>query len=280
MRVKNALWETTKRLELAGVPSPDSDASWLLEVVMNASCSGLFLMSEQVLTDLQLEQLEGFVVRREAREPLQWIIGFTEFYGLKIEARVGVLIPRFETERLVELVLEQLPNEHAKVVDIGTGTGAIALALKAERPKLEILATDINQSALGLTRKNAMNLKLELETIQTSILDGIDRMFDAIVANPPYLPSGDDGTLDVEVQLEPKEALFGGNDGLSLARVIVIAAKQKLKDGGLLALELDPRNAHVLASELEPEFWQDLRLEADLVGRERFVLARRKLRHE
>jgi release factor glutamine methyltransferase len=280
MKVKNALWETTKRLESAGVPSPDSDASWLLEVVMNASYSELFLMSEDILTTAQLERLEEFVLRREAREPVQWIIGYTEFYGLKLETSVGVLIPRPETERLVELVLEQLPKTHLKVVDIGTGTGAIALALKAENPNLEIWATDINQSALELTQKNAKNLNLELETIQTSVLDGLDWMFDAIVSNPPYLPSGDDGTLDVEVQLEPKEALFSGADGLSLARDIVNAASQKLKSGGLLALELDPRNAHVLASDLEPAIWQDIRLESDLVGRERFVLARRKLRHD
>jgi release factor glutamine methyltransferase len=280
MKVKNALWETTKRLESAGVPSPDSDASWLLEVVMNASYSELFLMSEDILTTAQLERLEEFVLRREAREPVQWIIGYTEFYGLKLETSVGVLIPRPETERLVELVLEQLPKTHLKVVDIGTGTGAIALALKAENPNLEIWATDINQSALELTQKNAKNLNLELEAVQTSILDGLDWMFDAIVSNPPYLPSGDDGTLDVEVQLEPKEALFSGADGLSLARDIVNAASQKLKSGGLLALELDPRNAHVLASDLEPAIWQDIRLESDLVGRERFVLARRKLRHD
>ncbi len=247
---------------------------------MNASISDLFSMSEQALTQAQLEQLEAFVVRREAREPLQWIIGFTEFYGLKIETSVGVLIPRPETERLVELVLERLADKTAKVVDIGTGTGVIALALKAERPNLEMLATDINQTALELTCKNARNLNLEIETIQTSILDGIDRMFDAIVSNPPYLPTSDDGMLDVEVQLEPKEALFSGKDGLSLAREIVIAAREKLKFGGLLAFELDPRNAHVLATELTPDFWQDVRLEADLVGRERFVLARRKLRHD
>jgi release factor glutamine methyltransferase len=280
MKVKNALWETTKRLESAGVPSPDSDASWLLEVVMNASYSDLLLMSEQELNPVQLERLEAFVVRREAREPLQWIIGFTEFYGLKLETSVGVLIPRPETERLVELVLERLPNTPAKIVDIGTGTGAIALALKAERPNLEILATDINQIALELTRKNARNLKLEIETVQTSILDGVNQMFDAIVSNPPYLPTSDDGTLDIEVQLEPKEALFSGFDGLNLAREIVNAASQKLKFGGLLALELDPRNAPVLANELELSIWQDITLEADLVGRERFVLARRKLRHE
>jgi release factor glutamine methyltransferase len=280
MKVKNILYNTTKRLGLVGVPNPESDASWLLEAVLNMSYGELLLMSETKLTHAQLEQLEGFVVRREAREPVQWIIGYTEFYGLKIETQVGVLIPRPETERLVELVLEKLPNTPAKIVDLGTGTGAIALALKAERPNFELLATDINPIALELTRKNAGNLKLEIETIQTSILDGIDRMFDAVVSNPPYLPSSDDGTLDVEVQLEPKEALFGGADGLNLARQIVIAAQEKLESSGLLALELDPRNAHVLAADLEPSIWQDVRIAADLVGRERFVLARRKLRHD
>ncbi len=280
MKLKNALLNIKKRLASAGVPDSDSDASWLLEVVTGLGYSGLKLNANQELTNAQLEQLEGFVVRREAREPLQWIIGFTEFYGLKIETRVGVLIPRPETERLVELVLQNLPDTPAKIVDIGTGTGAIALALKAERPNLELMATDINQTALELTRKNAANLKLELETVQTSILNAIDRVFDAIVSNPPYLPASDNGRLDVEVQLEPEEALFSGTDGLSLAREIVIAASQKLISGGLLALELDPRNAATLASELEPSIWQDVMLKADLVGRERFVLARRKLRHE
>ena len=280
MRLKNALLNITKRLASAGVPNPDSDASWLLEVVTGLGYSGLKLNANQELTDTQLERLEGFVVRRETREPLQWIIGFTEFYGLKLEVEVGILIPRFETEKLVELVLEQLPNTPLQVVDIGTGTGAIALALKAERPKLEIVATDINQAALELTRKNAANLKLELETVQTSILDGVDRMFDAVVSNPPYLPASDNGRLDIEVQLEPEEALFSGADGLKLAREIVSAASQKLKSGGLLALELDPRNASILADNLGLSIWQDVRLEADLVGRERFVLARRKLRHD
>jgi release factor glutamine methyltransferase len=277
MKLKNALYHTIKRFARAGVPSPESDGTWLLEVVMNASYSELFSMSEQVLSQAQLELLEGFVQRREAREPLQWIIGHTEFYGLRLETSLGVLIPRPETERLVELVLEQLPKIPAKVVDIGTGTGAIALALKAERPKLEIWATDINPIALELTRKNASRLNLELQTVQTSILDGLDLLFDAIVSNPPYLPESDDGRLEFEVQLEPKEALFSGTDGLVLAREIVRAAREKLKPSGLLVLELDPRNAPKLASELEPSDWQEVKLESDLAGRTRFVLARRKI---
>ncbi len=277
MRLQEALLNTIKRFESVGIPSPASDATWLLEVVMGLSYSALKLFSGKELTNAQLEQLEHFVSRRELREPLQWILGFTEFYGLKLETRVGVLIPRPETERLVELLLERLPNTPAKVVDIGTGTGAIALALKVERPNLQIWATDINPIALELTRENATKLKLEIETVQTSILDHLEMTFDAIVSNPPYLPNTDDGTLDVEVQLEPKEALFSGTDGLTLAREIVQAASKKLKPGGLLAIELDPRNAHILASEFELQTWQDITLESDLAGRERFVLARRRL---
>ena len=277
MTVNQALHDTKKRFRQAEVASPETDAEWLLEVVMGLNRAGLVLEREKILTKMQLEHLETSVRRREAREPLQWILGFSEFYGLKLETRVGVLIPRPETERLVELVLERLPNVAAKVVDIGTGTGAIALALKAERPKLEITATDINMVALELTLKNAENLKLELQTVLTSILDGLETIFDVIVSNPPYLPASDDGKLDLEVQLEPKEALFSGTDGLDLAREIVIAAQRKLKAGGLLALELDPRNAHILATELEMGDWQDVKLERDFVGRERFVLARRTL---
>ena len=277
MTVNQALHDTKKRFRQAEVASPETDAEWLLEVVMGLNRASLILEREKILTTTQLEHLESSVRRREAREPLQWILGFSEFYGLKLETRVGVLIPRPETERLVELVLEQVPNVAAKVVDIGTGTGAIALALKAERPKLEITATDINMVALELTLKNAENLKLELQTVLTSILDGLETIFDVIVSNPPYLPASDDGKLDLEVQLEPKEALFSGTDGLDLAREIVIAAQRKLKAGGLLALELDPRNAHILATELEMGDWQDVKLERDFVGRERFVLARRTL---
>ena len=277
MTLKEALLNTKKRFTQVGIPSPDSDAEWLLEVVMGLNRAGLMLEREKVLSQVQLEQLEVYVSRRETREPLQWILGFTEFYGLTIKTQLGVLIPRPETERLVELVLKRVSNAPAKVVDIGTGTGAIALALKTERPNLEITATDINSVALELTRRNAQNLKLEIEIVQTSILDGFEMVFDVIVSNPPYLPITDQSTLDPEVQLEPKEALFSGTDGLSLAREIVKAAVQKLKPGGLLALELDPRNATILAAELEVNIWQDVLLESDLAGRERFVLARRKL---
>jgi release factor glutamine methyltransferase len=277
MTVKEALYNTKKRFTQVGIPSPESDAQWLLEVVMGLNRSGLILERETELTKTQLERLEAFVVRRETREPLQWILGFTEFYGLTIKTRVGVLIPRPETERLVELVLERVPKAPAKVVDIGTGTGAIALALKAERPNLEITATDINSLALELTRRNAQNLRLEILTVQTSILNGLETVFDVIVSNPPYLPVSDAETLELEVQLEPQEALFSGNDGLDLAREIVVTAQKKLKAGGLLALELDPRNAFILAAELEESGWQGVLLESDLAGRERFVLARRTL---
>jgi release factor glutamine methyltransferase len=277
MTVKEALYNTKKRFTQVGIPSPESDAQWLLEVVMGLNRSGLILERETELTKTQLERLEAFVARRETREPLQWILGFTEFYGLTIKTRVGVLIPRPETERLVELVLERVPKAPAKVVDIGTGCGAIALALKAERPNLEITATDINSLALELTRRNAQNLRLEILTVQTSILNGLETVFDVIVSNPPYLPVSDAETLELEVQLEPQEALFSGNDGLDLAREIVVTAQKKLKAGGLLALELDPRNAFILAAELEESGWQGVLLESDLAGRERFVLARRRL---
>ncbi len=277
MNLQEALQNTKKQFLEAGIPSPDSDAAWLLEVIMGFDQTKMLLERQTELSLDQLEQLENWAKQRVAREPLQWIIGFTEFYGLKIETLKGVLIPRPETERLVELVLERLPNDFLNIVDIGTGTGAIALALKAERPKLKVVATDINLIALELAQKNAKQLKLEIQTVQTSILDGLEINFDVIVSNPPYLPVSDAEYLDFEVQLEPSEALFSGTDGLDLAREILKAAREKLKPGGLLALELDPRNASIFKNELEHLDWQDVTLEKDLVGRERFVLARRKL---
>lgn len=269
MTIRQAIAEATTQLEAARVPSPKSDAQWLLVYVLRAS-RAVLLGDNRELTKTELEQFQTWLARRVAREPLQWIIGSSEFYGLELKVQAGVLIPRPETERLVELTLERLPQT-GRVVDIGCGTGAIALALKAERPKLEVWATDISPMAIELTKQNAQRLNLELCAVQTSLLDGITGKFSAIISNPPYLPDSD--VLMPEVRLEPREALYSGADGLGLARQIIVLAKQFLEPHGWLMLELDPRNAPVLQAELQALGWQTW-LAADLAGRERFVLAR------
>lgn len=265
----------TQRLEAAGVPSPSADAAWLVSHVTRSSPAALRFA--RPLEPAQLFTLEGLVTRREAREPLQWILGTTQFYDLELIARQGVLIPRPETERLLEIVSQELSTELSttprRVVDIGCGSGALALSIKQRFPQLEVWATDISPEAVRLTIDNAAALGLSLGIRQTSLLDGIDGQFDAIISNPPYLPSGDAPTLEPEVRLEPASALYSGADGLELARQIAQLSTTRLSACGLLALELDPRNAPIIRDQLQTLGFT-ARLEADLSGRLRFVIGR------
>lgn len=275
MRVQQKLEELIARFTRAGIQSAKVDAEWLLEDTLGWSRTRRMLEAEFLLKPKDLEQLESWAVRRESREPLQWILGSTEFYGLNIHVRSGVLIPRPETECLVELALGRLrvmPGS-PRVLDLGCGTGAIALCIKSELPRARVLASDINPEAVQLTLENASRLGLEIEVIETNLFDGIEGRFDLIVSNPPYLPEFDAATLEPEVQREPANALFSGADGLDLARMLVRTARERLGLNGWLLLELDPRNAPVMRQELEDAGWR-ARLEADLAGRERFVVAR------
>jgi release factor glutamine methyltransferase len=268
----------TQRLERAGVPSPDADAVWLLAHVTGWTPSRLRL-EEPALNADQRAQLEMLIQRREAREPLQWILGTAAFGDLELAVRPGVLVPRPETECLLEIVLKELSTMLStppqRVVDIGCGSGALALGIKARYPQLEVWATDVSNDAVLLTLENAQALNLELQVRRTSLLDGIEGTFDAIISNPPYLPESDEPTLEPEVRAEPPTALFSGADGLNLARAIAQLSTTRLEHCGLLALELDPRNAPVMRAELEGMGFT-ARLEADLAGRERFVVARRQ----
>ncbi len=272
--ISETLNAVTQRLERAGVASPRADAEWLLVHILKSTRGQMLLDSKRQLHPVDLEQLEAIVRRREAREPLQWILGSVEFHDLELIVEPGVLIPRFETEWMVELISRELSTKLStpplKAVDIGCGSGVIALSIARSYPQLEVWATDISAQAVDLTRRNADKTGLRLNVRQTRLLDGIPGTFDLIVSNPPYLP--DDDPLEPEVALEPREALFSGADGLSLAREIVALARQRLEPNGLLALELDPRNAPTLRDELETQGFT-ARLEADLTGRERFVLA-------
>jgi release factor glutamine methyltransferase len=277
MTVGQKLEELITRFTRAGIASPKVDAEWLIEDTLGWSRTRRVLEAEIVLSPKKLEQIEALAIRREAREPLQWILGSTEFYGLKIHVRAGVLIPRPETERLAELSLERLrvmPGS-PRVLDLGCGTGAIALSIKSEQPRANVLASDINPEAVKLTLENATRLNLEIDVRETSLFEGIEGRLDLIVSNPPYLPELDAENLEPEVRREPATALFSGHDGLDLARTLVKTARERLGLNGWLLLELDPRNAPTMRQELEDAGWR-ARLEADLTGRERFIVARRK----
>lgn len=270
--------------ERAGVASPEVDAAFLLEAATGIDRMRLLLEPARPLSQDERARLVALASRRAAREPLQHVLGRAPFYGLELIVAPGALVPRPETERLVELVLaalasaEQRDAQGPRVLDVGTGSGAIALALKGERPDLQVMATDVSEAALRVARRNARALRLDVRFVRSDLLASprvatFAACADALVANLPYLPASDAASLPPEVVADPPIALFGGPDGLEVVRRLVRQARERLPRGALLALEVDPRNV-ASAAELVGT-WRDRQVASDLNGRERFVLARR-----
>jgi len=268
-----------RRLQRAGVASAEAEAFALIEAATGLSRSEQLLRHERALGDDERSNLAAMLHRRLLHEPLQHITGTAPFYGLDLAVSPAVLVPRPETERLVELVLTELTDRRAAaVLDVGTGSGAIALALKAERPDLEVWASDLSAEALPVAIENAKRLGLDVKFRRSDLLAdaeiaAVAARADALVANLPYLRDDDGPTLPIEVKRDPPTALFGGIDGLEVAERLRRQANRVLMTGALFALELDERNATSFAERLVG--WRDVRLEFDLLGRQRFVLARR-----
>lgn len=272
------------RLQEAGVPSPEVDAALLMEAVTGWHRTEQLVRRDQTLTPEQSDRFRDLLARRVGREPLQHVLGEATFLDLRLEVVPGVLVPRPETERLVELVLAELHAAKARVgdavLDVGTGTGAIALALKSARPGLEVWATDVSPAALSLAQANAERLGLAIQLRRSDLLGdpGVAAAAAtavAIVSNPPYLPDADRRSVAPEVSMEPEDALYAGADGLLVARRMVRQTLDVARPGALVALELDPRNVGTMAGEMEAAGFGVVRVEHDLAGRERFVLARR-----
>lgn len=279
MTVGEALRRVTERLKRAGLPSAEAEASALLGTLVNATRSALLLSRTRSLTAAELKKLEGWVTRREARYPLQHILGDAHFYGLTLRVTPDTLIPRPETERLVELGLLELKHLlHPKVLDVGTGGGAIALAVKAERPDAVVWGTDISAAALQVAVSNAAHTALDVHFARSDLLAAPDvRRFaqtaDLLVSNPPYLPEADAAQLSPEVRHDPPGALFSGMDGLAHFRKLSAQALILLQPGAVYLLELDPRN--VQQARAESGAWAEAAVYADLVGRERFLRLKR-----
>lgn len=290
--VPEAHTAAAKQLAAAGVPSPEADAWRLLEAATGWSRSALLLNGAEPLDDAAVERLTLLVERRAARVPLQHILGSADFYGLELAVDGRVLVPRPETERLVELVLHELARQDLAshdsarsagstpqlMIDVGTGSGAVALAVKAERPGTQVVGTDISEDALTVARGNAARLGLEVGFARSDLLReeavaALARRAAVLAANLPYLPETDRGSLQPEAAADPPGALFAADGGLALAARLAEQAWSTLPRGAVLALELDPRNVRGLAVRLGG--WEDVRVEQDLAGRERFLVARR-----
>ena len=240
------IWTTLKVLEWTreflasrGIDNARLEAEWLLCAATGLDRVGLYLNFEKPLNDEELAAYRAMVARRGRREPLQHILGTQEFCGLDFEVTPDVLIPRHDTETLVNEALARMPGA-GSVLDIGTGSGCIAIVLATRLPGALVTAIDISAAALTMARRNAERNGVAVEFLLGSLLEPVSgRHFDLIVSNPPYIPSRDIPALEPEVRdFDPRGALDGGADGLDVYRVLIPDAAACLNPGGWLLLEV------------------------------------------
>ena len=256
------------------------DAELLLLHVLQISRTTLIAHPGRELTPSQRADYETTIARRLHHEPIQYITGQQEFYGIGFHVSPAVLIPRPETEHLVEAVLNLLPsNQPVKIADIGTGSGAIAIALAIHLSKAAITAPDISTEAIAVARRNADTHKVanRIRFLQSDLLNALDHeaaTFDAIVSNPPYVAESDRDTLHPQVRdHEPDTALFAGKTGIDIYRRLIPQAHNALKPGGLLALEIGHGQQEALTTLLSG--WHNISSINDLQQIPRIALANR-----
>jgi release factor glutamine methyltransferase len=272
VKVADALREAAAGLERAGCPSPRVDAEWLLADVLGTTRTGLYV-TERPLEEGELRRFRGQVERRSTREPLAYVLGEWGFRRLILAVDPRVLIPRPETEIVVERCLELLrPIEQPRVLDIGVGCGAIALAIADERSDASVVATDSSADALSVAEANKARLALNgrVELRQGDLLAGACGPFDLVVSNPPYVAPEEVERLAPEVLHEPLGALVGSGRQAEVAE----AARAVLSPGGIVVLEVGDGQAPEVTAALEALGYGEIRTTPDLAGRERVVEGR------
>ncbi len=262
----DALREGAERLARSGSDAPRQEAERLAAHALGMRWGDLFTRLRE---HFDMHAFDALVDRRVAHEPLAYILGTAEFYGIVLQCGPGVLVPRPETERLVETALDAIADrERPVVVDLGTGTGAIAVAIKTKRPDADVWATEVAPGALVWAKRNAGSVHLVEGDLFSPLPQELRGSVDLVVSNPPYIPDGT--ALPPDVEAEPPEALFAGPDGLRVIRRIVDEASDWLRPGGTIALEVGtPEQAASVASML-PEG----KVFEDLTGRPRVVSSR------
>jgi release factor glutamine methyltransferase len=271
-RARELLDDGERRLAAAGVETPRVDAELLLAAAAGATRSEI--VAGLVDPEPAVEQYTAWIDRRAAREPLAYITGRQGFRRIELAVDRRVLIPRPETELLVSLAKVDRP---CGILDVATGSGAVALALADELPDATIVASDISPGALELARANAaaLNATDVVEFVQSDLLDAIDGVFDIITANLPYVTAAEYAGLQPEItEFEPRLALVGGDDGLDLVRRLAAAAPAHLKPGGLIALEIGEDQAIETEEILRAAGFVDTARHADLNESERVVVGR------
>jgi release factor glutamine methyltransferase len=276
MTVLDVLQSTTAYFKKRKIDNSRLNAEHLLAHVLRRKRLDLYLEFERELTESELVPLRDLVKRRGEGEPLQHLLGTVEFCGHTFLCDSRALVPRPETEELVELLKSEVRNPESEILDVGTGSGVIALTLAKEFPEAKISGTDISEDALALARENAARLGLSdrVRFFKSNLLENVEGTFDLIVANLPYIAAQDRHTLSREVLHDPEVALFAGGQGDELVRELIGQAPARLRPGGMLALEIGLGQSEALLSILAEKNYRDICLKNDYLGRPRFLFAR------
>lgn len=272
----------TRTLEEAGIEDARRNAEWMAEDVLQRSRLAIYTGPDDPVGQEQVKRLEEMVARRIRREPLQYILGYTDFYGLRFRVAPGVLIPRPETEQVVEQALDLIRKTPSpRVLDVGTGSGCIALTIKHERPDAAVYACDVSEQALHISRENAHRLHLDATIFPADILGDAfaseaPRNLDLVISNPPYIPHSEAAALEPEVVVhEPHQALFSGDDPLTFYHAITHHARNLLRPGGHLVLEAHTDYAVDVQTLLALNGFTNVHVHPDLAGKPRIVVGKK-----
>ena len=278
MTLLEVLQSTTAYFTNHKIENPRLNAEQLLAHTLRLSRMDLYLEFERNLAENELGPLRDLVRRRGQGEPLQHLLGTVEFCGHTFAIDKRAMVPRPETEELVELLLAEISGQKSeiRILDVGTGSGVIGLSLAVKFPQANVCAIDISEDALSLARENAAQLRLSerVRFQKSDLLENVSERFDLIVANLPYISMQDRHLLAREVLHDPEVALFGGSSGDELVRELIEQAPAHLEPGGLLALEIGLGQAEGLSDFLRQKNYHDIQLKKDYSGISRFLLAR------
>jgi release factor glutamine methyltransferase len=286
VNLSGILLQGVQRLHGAGIDSARLDAELLLGWALGMSREDLIVAAARNLSLAESDRYEDLLKRRLNREPLAYITGQQEFWSLDFIVSSDVLVPRPETELLVEIALKELANladtKLPRILELGTGSGAISVAIATESPQAQIVASEISPAALAIARRNACRhgVSKAIRFLQGDLFTALDQEhendFDLVVSNPPYIPRGEISNLEAEVsRWEPRAALDGGVDGLDFYRLIAEEAPDYLRQGGVVAVEIGATmGSSVLALFRDSAAYLDTQLHQDYSGRDRVIVAR------
>lgn len=276
------LADARQTLLRAGIPADEAalDAEVLARHVLECDRATLLTRARDPVPSAFDRLYQTLVARRAAREPLAYIVGHREFWGLDFDVTPAVLIPRPETELIVEEALSAIPSRDGarRIIDVGTGSGCLAVTLAVEFPPATVIATDASHEALAVAERNAErhNLIGRIAFVRTDLFQDVSGPADLIVSNPPYVPDGDAATLQPEVaRYEPASALYGGTDGLDVIRRVLVDARQHLVTGGWLIVEFGFGQEVAVREAARGLGWAVERIRSDLQGIPRVVVLRR-----